>query len=353
MRPATSFLSPSSSCDHRRNGRTATGCLSRILRRILCFSGLPLCSFDHFKLDEREREVVNGAPGATPGVVARLMGLDSLPCVEPSEESPLSGLADSFKTSCSPQVRRQRDIPAYQELEDDKFFILSFEKRHGSRRRRKSSGTQQSVEENSKREKSGRGERLEGKNKENEDPRNLDSRIMENRDSHVENRGNLLPLLRNSCNKSEKITTKTAKRDCFGNEGDSENSSPNSVLEFVGFSADQESDSPGEISRLANSKMRRPLSEELESCGDSNGKIMLDGLDLEGGYRVKSRRRDRNYAEKLDEVGKLAATETMRSSWLYDEIWKNKHCFMEIGREIASNIFDHLFEELVIDFEQF
>lgn len=136
-----------------------------------------------------------GAPGAsaTLGVVARLMGLDPIPRVGPIEETRLSsGQADPFKTSRSPRLRPPRgSIPAYRELEDDNFFILSFE---GSRRRKSS---------------------------------------------------------RNSCKKIEKNTKNLAKKDClaakftFENEDESENSSPNSVLEFVGFSADQESTSPG------------------------------------------------------------------------------------------------------------
>lgn len=194
MKPTSSFSSPSSP-DHRigggggRDTTTTAGCLSRILRRILCFSGLPLCSLDRIKEEEREGDVVIGAPGATLGVVARLMGLDSIPRVGPIGKTPLSsGQADS----CSPRLRPPRgSIPAYRELEDDNFFILSFEKS----RRRKSS--------------------------------------------------------RKSCKKIEKNNTKLTKKDClaakitFENEDESENSSPNSVLEFVGFSADQESASPG------------------------------------------------------------------------------------------------------------
>lgn len=232
-----------------------------------------------------------GAPGAsaTLGVVARLMGLDPIPRVGPIEETRFSsGQADPFKTS---RLRPPHgSIPAYRELEDDNFFILSFERS----RRRKSS--------------------------------------------------------RNSCKKIEKNTKNLAKKDClaakftFENEDESENSSPNSVLEFVGFSADQESASPEEISRLANSKLRRPLSEELDSCGDSKQTIMLDGLDLEGGNLVRLRH---NYS---NEVGKMAAMDMISSSWLHEEILQNKHCFMEIGRDIASNVFDHLLEELVINF---
>ncbi|KAL1541071.1 hypothetical protein AAHA92_25335 [Salvia divinorum] len=301
MRPT-----PSPSCGGRVGRITSPGCLSRILRRILCFSNLPLCSFDQFQADERESPGQTSVPGSTPGVVARLMGLDS--SVVPRtrhvhEEMP----GDKLKTTSV-----VRDLPPYQELEDDKFFILSFEKRKSSRKSQ--------MEGKSK------------KNKENENPENL---------------------LNDPFRKTEKSKRKMGKKYAvsFENEADSENSSPNSVLEFLGYSADQESVSSGEISRLANSKTRRPLSEELESCGESNGKLSNDSVEQEDENMV--RRSYSNYYANFGGIGKLAAMEIVRSSWLHDELLTNKHCVLEIGRDVASNIFDHLLEELLINIGNF
>ncbi|XP_047956934.1 uncharacterized protein LOC125202558 [Salvia hispanica] len=292
--PSPSCSSPSS-CGGRGGRITSPGCLSRILRRILCFSNLPLCSFDHFRADESQSPGQTSAPGSTPGVVARLMGLDSpVPRAGPVHEEIA---ANKLKTP----VRRLRDLPPYQELEDDKFFILSFEKR----RQRKSK----------------KREGLEGKNKENENP--------------------------------EKSKRKMGKKYAvsFENEGDSENSSPNSVLEFLGYSADQESVSSGEISRLANSKTRRPLSEELESCGESNGKLSNDRVEREEENMV--RRSYSNYYANIGGIGKLAAMEIVRTSWLHDGLLTNKHCVLEIGRDVASSILDHLLEELLTNIGKF
>lgn len=270
MKPVSSFSSPSSCNVHEglsscRNGRTAAGCISRILRRILCSSSLPLCNFDHFKEDDKDSSVVIGASGSTPGVVARLMGLESLPHVEPIEESLSISSADSFKKSrISPQVRRRRIIPAYQELEDDNFFILSFEQRGGRheshvKRRKSGKNSEQSMGEECKKKNMRRRECSQGRNKENEEVNmvskgSLGSGIRDNSDFQVENPGNLLPPLKNPCQKSEKTRTKKANGDNslaaainFETEGDSENSSPNSVLEFVEFPTDQESASSGLI----------------------------------------------------------------------------------------------------------
>lgn len=175
-------------------------------------------------VDEVECSVAIGAPDATPGVVARLMGLDSVPPAEPIKESPsFPESADRLKASRLPRARHAHDVPPYRELEDDKFFILSFEKRHvshigkmksNSRRMRPSKEGR-----NNKGEKSRRGN-SKGKNKENENP-------------------------------SKKSKKKMAKNGCFAEaitleyEGDSENSSPNSVLEFERFSADQQFLPPG------------------------------------------------------------------------------------------------------------
>ncbi|XP_057772485.1 uncharacterized protein LOC130992040 [Salvia miltiorrhiza] len=310
-RPRASSCSSPSSCGGRIG---SPGCLSRILRRILCFSNLPLCSFDHFQADESPGPT--SAPGSTPGVVARLMGLDSIPRAEALEQSS----ADQFKTS---RLRRLRDIPPYRELQDDNFFILSFEKRRESRRDR----------EKRRRDRDRERECLQGKNKENENPENL------------------LLLLNNPCEKTEKSKKIMGKKYAitFENEADSENSSPNSVLEFVGFSADQESVCSGEVSRLANSKTRRPLSEELESCGDSVSNKRVE----QEGEEVVTSRPNHAAAAKLGGIGKLAAVETVRSTWLHNEILQNKQCLLEIGRDVASNIFDHLLEELVINIQQF
>ncbi|KAI3461664.1 hypothetical protein Pfo_018327 [Paulownia fortunei] len=379
MKALSSFSSPSSCNAHEtlsssRNGRTA-GCISRILRRILCFSSLPSCPFDRLKEEVKDSSMA-GATG-TPGIVARLMGLESLPLIEPIEGSPLMSCADSFKKSRSPQVRRRWIIPTYQELEDDNFFILSFEQEgdgHESHIERRKSGKnsgrmQQSMGEKCKKKSMRRRESLQERNKENQGEnivskgnlldgvviqKDSNSGIGNNSDFQVENPSNVLRPLKNSCQKPEKIRKKKAKGDSLAainceTEGDSENSSPISVLEFVEFPTDQETACSGDISRLASSKMRRTLSEELENCGKSKEKRLINSGFDEREKHSRLRNRHQNYAGKWDEIGELAAKEMIKSSWVHDEISKNQHHFKEIGRDLASKILDQLMDELLIN----
>lgn len=258
MKPSSPFFSSSSpsSCNvpetlsASRNRRTSSaGCIARILRRILCFSSLPSCPFDHFKEDEEKEDslLLVDRPD-TPGLVARLMGLESLPRIDPIEQSPSANSADSIKKPRSPQVRRRRIIPTYQELEDDNFFIFSFE--HGTERRKSGANSDGMRRSKSLR----RRERLQEENKENEGVNVLseanldsDSNIRNESDFQAEDTRNVLRPLNNSCQNPETLTRKKRAKEDYGSgaissfetEGDSENSSPNSVLhEFVEFPTD-------------------------------------------------------------------------------------------------------------------
>ncbi|KAL2238331.1 uncharacterized protein LOC105163998 [Sesamum indicum] len=360
--PLSSVFFPSSCNAHETlststNGRTSAGCIARVLRRILCFTSLPSCPFDHFKEDEKKKDGLLVKRAETPGIVARLMGLESIPGIDRIEQSPS---ANSSKKPRSPQVRRQRIIPTYQELEDDNFFILSFE--HGGVDRHELSPVGQrksraSSDRMKKKKSMRRRESPQEQDKENElrvlhvlPKENSDSvpKIRTGSDFQAENTRNVLRPLENSCQKSDISTTNKRTKQDYGlgtlisceTEGESENSSPNSVLEFVDFPTDiQETACSGNISRLANSKMRRTLSEELENCGKSNEKKLMNSDS-----RIWHR-----HQEKWDEIGKLAAMEMVESSWVHDEIRKSKHYYKEIGRDFASQILHRLLDELLFD----
>lgn len=96
----------------------------------------------------------------------------------------------------------------------------------------------------------------------------------------------------------------------------------------------------GDISRLANSKMRRTLSEELENCGNKSEEKKL----INSGFE-KLRKIDQNCAEKWEEICKLAGVELIKSKWLDDKVSKDEHNVKEIGREIASCILDQLLDD--------
>ncbi|KAK4412460.1 hypothetical protein Salat_2893100 [Sesamum alatum] len=359
--PLSSFSSPSSCNVHEtlsisKNGRASSGCIARVLRRILCFSSLPSCPFDYFKEDEEKKDgLLLGRPD-NPGIVARLMGLESLPGPDRIDRSPS---AYSSRKRRSSQVRRRQIIPtSYQELEDENFFILSFEHGDADRHefsRRKSRASSDGMKKKKSMRRRGSGQEQdkenEGVNVLPKEKLDSDSNIRSGSDFQAENTRNVLRPLENSCQKSDILTRKKRAKEDYGlgpisfvTEGDSENSSPNSVLEFVDYPTDiQETACSGNISRLANSKMRRTLCEELENCGKSNEKKLMNSGCVE---LIRIWRR---HPEKWDEVGKLAAMEMVESSWVHDEIRKNKHYYKEIGRDFASQILHHLLDELLSD----
>ncbi|KAL9140912.1 hypothetical protein ABFS82_14G068800 [Erythranthe guttata] len=314
---------------------SSSSCISKILRRILCFSTSfsSSSSFDTQIKEERETSSLVGGAFNNPGIVARLMGLNTLPLrIEPIDGSPSISSSDSvIKKSGSPQVRRRRNNIvnlAYKELEDENYFILSFE--HESKVERKKL----------RKKKSNRVKRRESlhenNNKENEGGVNSDFR--------VENSSDVLRPLMNSCGESEKTRKKKGSGDySFETEVYSEKSSPNSVLEFPN---DQESASSGDTSRLLNSKMRRTLSEELDSCGNSKEKKVINNGFCE--EEEKLRNRDKNYAEKWEELGKVAAIEIIKLSWVQNEISIDENIVKEIGNDLASTILDQLLDELLI-----
>lgn len=97
----------------------------------------------------------------------------------------------------------------------------------------------------------------------------------------------------------------------------------------------------GEISRLANSKMRRTLSDELENCGKPKEKIS----------KTRTQKCDYYFYAEEEHIGKLAGMEMANSRWviIQDEILKNDQCLKEIGRDVASDILDHLLDQLIIN----
>ncbi|KAL3829055.1 hypothetical protein ACJIZ3_017857 [Penstemon smallii] len=316
------------SSSNSKNGPSPGCCIARVIRRILCISNAPSSyPFDHFKEEENDPLV----PGA-PGIVARLMGLES--STTPITRNPST---DSLRKSS------RKIIPTtYQEFEDENFFILSFDqeeentefipskckkkKKKKSRRRRRRKSFHQEWDKENEGFKEGLEENLDPPNHNKKDSRSI-----------------VLGPLKNSCQKSERFMKMKAKQDKLGivkieNECDSENSSPNSVLDFLG----SETATSGNISRLANSKLRRTLSEELENFRKS----IKDGEEKK---HTRLMNRNQNYAEIWDKIGSLAAREMIKSSWLEAQISKNHIHFKEIGRDIASEILQQLLDELLIN----
>lgn len=93
-------------------------------------------------------------------------------------------------------------------------------------------------------------------------------------------------------------------------------------------------DETGEVSRLGNSKLRRPLSEELDNCGEK--KVMNSFQN--------------DYAGIWEEMGEMAGTEMMKSSWLEQQ----GNCLMEeIGRDVELMILHQLLNEMLTNLPVF
>lgn len=106
-----SFHSPSSSSStsETRPNYATNGCLSSILRRFLGLHTLPTLPFEHDIKETFQCNEVNELKDGNPGIVAKLMGLDSMPL------------------ELRKKGNRVLEAPRFVELENDKFIILSFE----------------------------------------------------------------------------------------------------------------------------------------------------------------------------------------------------------------------------------
>ena len=152
------FLSSSSSSStasfnaNMCNSRSATaGCLAGVLRRLLCSGSLPTHPSDHIKDSSsgvfgKEENLKAGEKMevvATPGIVARLMGLDSVPDIN-LVCSPIKGNSivrsrsmnslDFWPDSEGMEGKHRRvksslsfrETPVFFEMENEEFLLLSF-----------------------------------------------------------------------------------------------------------------------------------------------------------------------------------------------------------------------------------
>lgn len=134
------------------NSRSATaGCLAGVLRRLLCSGSLPTHPSDHirdsgslvFGKDENLEAVEKMESVTTPGIVARLMGLDSMPeinlvCGQIKGNSIVRSRSmnsvDCWPDSEAMQGRHRRvksslsfrETPVILEMENEEYLLLSF-----------------------------------------------------------------------------------------------------------------------------------------------------------------------------------------------------------------------------------
>ncbi|KAI3772228.1 hypothetical protein L6452_03409 [Arctium lappa] len=323
------FLHSPSSTSSTTDYTATARCFPALLRRLLCFHSLPTLPFDHhitesYKNHEFDELYCANKLDANPGIVAKLMGLDSMPAI-----------GELRKGSCV------NEAPSYIELENEKFIILSFE--GGGKDKElglKPSKTQKGFIEFKEKT----------RNKKNQEMRVC--RSPEN-DGEVTNSCKLFDFNKNS--------EKTCDTDCarrprsrkkklteVDTDSDSENSSPVSVLEFPDHQ--EASHSGKEDSKSKNSNLRRELRADLEKNAPSPSS-MDDGVESSRngkkcvGLKKKNHLVIEEFGEMWEEICKVAERDVMDSTRVQKERWKGED-FEEIGVIFELQILDQLILEL-------
>ncbi|RAL42358.1 hypothetical protein DM860_012141 [Cuscuta australis] len=349
--PSSSSSSSSSSASPGGNAKKpATGCcIAGMFRRLLCSDSLskrpPSSSPNHATQMPPPPE-----EGGKTGVVAKLMGLESMP-LQPRIDISSKSLTRShsldshlLRRRTTPRAERPlragsfREIPTYMELEDKDFFILSFEYVGGGRRGKcpEFAGFEQRKSEISLNKNSSmRRESLYQNTKAvREAEKAARSRKAKKKEDFKQER-----LL---FKKKMKERKEKAKTEC-----DSEKSSPNSVLDFVELTALQQTPPPPPLSSGRYTKSRRTLSGELEN--HKKPKTESDDLRPErlkemrfSETRKKNSCKDESYVKKVwEESCRLGDMDTAHSSWTVGE---GRH---EICGDLEMEIVDELVGELV------
>ncbi|XWS28681.1 hypothetical protein CRYUN_Cryun25bG0092100 [Craigia yunnanensis] len=387
------------------------GCLAGILRRILCSRSLPTYPSDHIteanSVASYRKQQFNAvdkidASKVTPGIVARLMGLDSLPEISllKTQVNPNSitrsrsmNSADYKQDTDSIHGKHRRvnstlsfrEMPTYFELENEEFFVLSFEK--GSERkelRSKGRKCKGGIEES----KENRVEKVpEKKNKEDYEQASkrvlnvmneekLNRRIVDKPNQEIAKCSevndfclekpfvNIKGLECSNCvdkkgvpdgaklrKKKKKIQHRAAQN--VEPECSSEDSSPVSVLDFDQFIIDHDVPTSEEDSKAEGSNSRRKLSPDLENYGckslSNEGNLMEDDqrVNIIEGKILESRKKDCHSEKNLecwDAISRMIETEVAKSSWLCSK----KEDLEDITSDIGSKILDQLLDELIV-----
>ncbi|CAH9073263.1 unnamed protein product [Cuscuta europaea] len=343
----------------------APGCISRMFRRLLCSDSIPKHpSPDHAV--EKLKQTKPEEQWRRTGAVAKLMGLESMPprtdfssnCVARSRSM------DSLREPNSREeillkARSFREIPTYLELEDENFFILSFE--HGGRKsaecgRVKNSPNRrrQSVYRKSSEIKNKTSEIIVGKDGEKVQEPTRGSTVQPHAREEVVRKRN--KKKKEDCRKERFKRKMKEEKDCDlvdkmkvkADCDDTEKSSPNSVLDLVELAALQDTTPSSEkYSKLASLKSRRTLSEDLENHREP--KSGSDDFKPQQSNKVYSQTKkdickDENYVELWGEICKLTGKDTVHNEWAVD---KKEACKYEICASLEFEIVDELVKEMV------
>ncbi|KAF8397275.1 hypothetical protein HHK36_016187 [Tetracentron sinense] len=419
---SSSSSSPSSFDANFTNSRNPTPrCLSGILRRLLCTGSLPTHPSDHIlepdkvecDLSHEDSKVEKKIEDpAVPGLVARLMGLDSLPERTPgsisrsrsvnsagcwSDIDPMQGMIHRrVRTSLS-----FREVPTFLQLENEDFFFLSFEnlsetKELGLKGKKSEMGFRELKQRRAERSenKENRREKLPEKkiDKKKED-RETNKKVCSEREkprkkisdkaSPSRKFGNGHEIKESGSTPKPRVTAnaedpskptnhrqvsggaKFAKKKKNGSavkkveaECNSENSSPVSVLDIGDFLNDTETPLSEENLR---SNSRRKLSSELVNLDYPSPHFtsisIANDRELTTIKTKDTESRNMDYhsgdgSEFWGEICKLAEEDTKVANWMSREMLKLED-FQEICIEFGVIILDRLLHEVVDELSGF
>ncbi|KAB2616546.1 lisH domain-containing protein-like [Pyrus ussuriensis x Pyrus communis] len=364
------------------SSKSATpGCIAGILRRILCYGSFPTYPSDHIT-EEEENSVESSSKdqdfnsnektgekteiSATPSMVARLMGLDSIPddnlVSSQSTQNSVSrsksmNSADRFDGSDSMQHHRVkssqsfREMPTFFELDNEEFFVLTFESERKSKET-KTKGRKCEKEQNEKTE--NRRKRKAEKKKQLQEGQSRRTLKDLNGREMMRSRSTSDRSTSDEDSKSTSIATKTIEKkkttcDVLKNvesEFSSEDLSPVSILDCGQFLVDPEVLSSEEDPSLANSCK--------ENCPNGDARR----TKTRQGNRLGPKKKEFHRAKHIgmwSEIYRLTEAELVGSNWIIKNkgTWNFEAISAGIGADFESQILGQLLDELVDQFADF
>ncbi|KAL9238686.1 hypothetical protein vseg_013076 [Gypsophila vaccaria] len=314
------------------------GCFTGFLSRILCSKTLP--TYPSSEPETRPpqfstaEEAVDVDGRATTNVVARLMGLEK------------SWKTEDYRAETEDTQRTNRRVkmsfsfvttPTYFEIQDDDFFVLSFEKKTPEKKKKKSNFGQCSRNKCRRKQRVNREE--QGKN-----------RVMLCDDGGVK----LRTSPPRKCRKFDVDvicrSRETVEGDTRGNcremisEGEVQNCSPVSVLDDTEFISNFDVTISGNSEEDANSRGFECEKESISSIKDIENEEIEENEEKIVGLRRKNYRKRENL-EMLRRIFGFAEEElNNNSNWKY----KGMFCAQEF-EEIVLNFSHHIFDQLISD----
>ncbi|OWM66695.1 hypothetical protein CDL15_Pgr010346 [Punica granatum] len=336
-------------------------CLARFLRRMLCTRSLPTHPFDHvMEKPDNSADVGTDCPppdcvdkDPSPGIVARLMGLESLPEMNPvkapallSRSRSMSSVDYCWVEECDREGNQHRRVKtsqsfretqAYLELEDGEFFVLSFEggsesKELWSKQRRFKKGKtdRRKTDEKSPAERDNAGNRCCSR------PGNATD-LSEEAD-RVNIVGTTKPRRKHKgCGRSDLRIKKMEAEECS-----SEDASPVSVLDFGEWITDPEEATTA--SGLENAERSAPR---------DDGDLMNHPerpANEESSPGLGSWKKD-FHPEMWSEVSKTAEEQLMESNWVNRRTQEQRQdteaVVVDLGLQVLDQLLDELLDQLV------